>query len=108
MGQNTRVAASASSAPYTRERASARPIALWLLTCCALIAIMVLLGGLQGALGWYMVKSGLVDRPDVSQYRLSAHLGLAALIYQKRSELGVRAKTARYDTSYYFDPELHA
>ena len=39
------------------------------------------LGGLQGALGWYMVKSGLVDRPNVSQYRLSAHLGLAALIY---------------------------
>ncbi|MGH8490938.1 MAG: COX15/CtaA family protein [Gammaproteobacteria bacterium] len=185
MGQNTRGATSASSAPFTRERASARPIALWLLACCALIAIMVLLGGvtrlkhaglsivewqpltgvlpplsapawedafaqyqrypeyqklnrdmtlgefkaiywleylhrlwgrligiaflvpclyfalrrrigrtlipklamlfalggLQGGLGWYMVKSGLVDRPDVSQYRLSAHLALAALIY---------------------------
>ena len=185
MGQNTRGAASASSAPFTPERANARPIALWLLTCCGLIAIMVLLGGvtrlrhaglsivewqpftgvlppltapawedafaqyqrypeyqklnrgmtlgefksifwleylhrlwgrligiaflvpclyfalrrrigralipklamlfalggLQGALGWYMVKSGLVDRPDVSQYRLSAHLGLAASIY---------------------------
>ena len=39
------------------------------------------LGGAQGALGWYMVKSGLVDRPDVSQYRLVAHLGLAMLIY---------------------------
>ena len=39
------------------------------------------LGALQGALGWYMVKSGLVDRPDVSQYRLVAHLGLAMLIY---------------------------
>ncbi len=185
MGQNTRVAASASSAPFTPDAASARPIALWLLTCCALIAVMVLLGGvtrlrhaglsivewqpltgvlppltvpawedafaqyqrypeyqklnwgmtlgefksifwleylhrlwgrvigiaflvpclyftlrrrigraliaklamlfalggLQAGLGWYMVKSGLVDRPDVSQYRLSAHLGLAALIY---------------------------
>lgn len=32
------------------------------------------LGGAQGALGWYMVASGLVDRPDVSQYRLAAHL----------------------------------
>lgn len=42
---------------------------------------MFVLGGLQGLLGWYMVKSGLVDRPDVSQYRLSAHLGLAFLIY---------------------------
>ncbi len=38
------------------------------------------LGGLQGVLGWYMVKSGLVDRPDVSQYRLAAHLLLAMLI----------------------------
>ena len=32
-------------------------------------------------MGWYMVKSGLVDRPDVSQYRLTAHLGLAIAIY---------------------------
>jgi heme a synthase len=39
------------------------------------------LGGLQGVLGWYMVKSGLIDRPDVSQYRLVAHLGVALLIY---------------------------
>jgi len=39
------------------------------------------LGALQGALGWYMVKSGLVDNPRVSQYRLTAHLGLAFLIY---------------------------
>ncbi len=39
------------------------------------------LGGLQGGLGWFMVKSGLVDRPDVSQYRLAAHLGLALIIY---------------------------
>ncbi len=41
---------------------------------------LFILGGLQGALGWYMVKSGLVDRVDVSQYRLTAHLGLAVLI----------------------------
>jgi cytochrome c oxidase assembly protein subunit 15 len=39
------------------------------------------LGGLQGAMGWYMVKSGLVDDPRVSQFRLAAHLGLAFLIY---------------------------
>jgi len=32
-------------------------------------------------LGWYMVKSGMVDRPDVSQYRLTAHLGAAFIIY---------------------------
>lgn len=39
------------------------------------------LGGLQGLLGWYMVKSGLVDEPHVSPYRLTAHLTLAVLIY---------------------------
>lgn len=37
--------------------------------------------GLQGVLGWYMVASGLVDRVSVSQYRLAAHLTLAAVIY---------------------------
>jgi len=41
---------------------------------------LFLLGGLQGAVGWYMVKSGLVERTDVSQYRLSAHFGVALLI----------------------------
>ena len=46
----------------------------------ALVAIFVL-GGLQGALGWYMVQSGLVDDPRVSQLRLAAHLGLALLIF---------------------------
>ncbi len=35
----------------------------------------------QGTLGWYMVSSGLVDRVDVSQYRLAAHLGLAVLLF---------------------------
>ena len=39
------------------------------------------LGGLQGVVGWWMVKSGLVDQPDVSQYRLAVHLGLAVAIY---------------------------
>ena len=39
------------------------------------------LGGLQGALGWWMVASGLVEVPDVSHYRLAAHLGLAVAIY---------------------------
>jgi cytochrome c oxidase assembly protein subunit 15 len=45
------------------------------------LALMFVLGALQGLLGWYMVKSGLIDRPDVSQYRLTAHLGAAFLIY---------------------------
>jgi len=51
-----------------------RPLALRL-------AGIFVLGGLQGAMGWYMVKSGLVDNPRVSQYRLTAHLALALAIY---------------------------
>ena len=42
---------------------------------------MFVLGGLQGVMGWYMVKSGLINDPHVSQYRLTAHLGLAVVIY---------------------------
>jgi cytochrome c oxidase assembly protein subunit 15 len=39
------------------------------------------LGALQGALGWWMVKSGLVDDPKVNPVRLTAHLGLALAIF---------------------------
>jgi cytochrome c oxidase assembly protein subunit 15 len=39
------------------------------------------LGGLQGAMGWYMVQSGLVDDPRVSHYRLASHLGLAFILF---------------------------
>ena len=45
-----------------------------------LLALLVL-GGLQGALGWAMVASGLIDRPSVSHYRLAAHLLLAVALY---------------------------
>jgi cytochrome c oxidase assembly protein subunit 15 len=41
---------------------------------------LLVLGGLQGALGWYMVVSGLWQRTDVSHFRLSAHLLLALTI----------------------------
>lgn len=44
------------------------------------LLVPFVLGGLQGALGWYMVQSGLVDNPAVSHYRLAAHLALAFLI----------------------------
>jgi len=43
--------------------------------------VLFVLGGLQGLMGWYMVQSGLVDVPHVSQYRLTAHLGLALIIF---------------------------
>jgi len=42
---------------------------------------LFVLGGLQGVVGWWMVKSGLVDRPDVSHIRLTVHLGLAVAIF---------------------------
>ncbi|MBT4880835.1 MAG: heme A synthase [Alphaproteobacteria bacterium] len=42
---------------------------------------LFILGGLQGVMGWYMVKSGLVDIPWVSPYRLTAHLVLALVLY---------------------------
>jgi cytochrome c oxidase assembly protein subunit 15 len=51
-----------------------RPLALNL-------AGIFVLGALQGAMGWYMVKSGLVDNPRVSHFRLTAHLSFALAIY---------------------------
>jgi heme a synthase len=45
------------------------------------LAGLFVLGGLQGALGWYMVESGLSQRIEVSQYRLAAHLLAAVVIY---------------------------
>lgn len=43
--------------------------------------ILLILGGFQGFLGWYMVKSGLIDKPDVSHYRLAAHLTTAFITF---------------------------
>lgn len=43
--------------------------------------ILLFLGGFQGFLGWYMVKSGLIDRPDVSHYRLALHLTAAFVTF---------------------------
>jgi heme a synthase len=45
------------------------------------LALLFVVGGLQGALGWYMVSSGLSERVDVSQYRLAAHLTLAVALF---------------------------
>ena len=44
------------------------------------LLFLLALGGFQGFIGWWMVKSGLVDRVDVSQYRLAIHLTLACAI----------------------------
>ena len=47
----------------------------------ARLAVIFALGAAQGALGWWMVQSGLADRVSVSQHRLAAHLGLAFLLF---------------------------
>ncbi|UUX51657.1 COX15/CtaA family protein [Nisaea acidiphila] len=44
------------------------------------LGFLFLLGALQGVIGWWMVKSGLVDNPAVSQYRLAIHLSVAFII----------------------------
>jgi cytochrome c oxidase assembly protein subunit 15 len=51
---------------------------------CSLASKLIfifMLGMAQGVLGWFMVQSGLSDRPDVSQYRLTAHLAVAIILY---------------------------
>lgn len=45
------------------------------------LAALFVLGALQGAIGWYMVASGLEGRIEVSQYRLALHLATAVVIY---------------------------
>ncbi|MBN9075403.1 MAG: COX15/CtaA family protein [Rhizobiales bacterium] len=61
-------------------------IVLWAAGCIErrlkprLVGILAL-GGLQGAIGWWMVMSGLAHRTDVSQYRLAIHLTTACLIF---------------------------
>lgn len=43
--------------------------------------LLLFLGGFQGFLGWYMVKSGLIDQPNVSHYRLAMHLTTAFITF---------------------------
>jgi len=62
------------------------------------LGAIFILGGLQGGLGWFMVKSGLVDRPDVSQYRLAAHLCLALVIFAYVMWVGLRLKFPDLDS----------
>ena len=44
------------------------------------MVLLFVLGGMQGAVGWWMVASGLETRVSVSQYRLAAHLGVAIIL----------------------------
>lgn len=63
---------------------------------------LLALGGVQGFMGWYMVQSGLIDRPSVSHYRLAAHLSLALVIFSALLWLAIeflrKAKPLTYKT----------
>ena len=62
---------------------------------------LLLLGALQGVMGWYMVQSGFADRTDVSHYRLAAHLGLAFIIFGALLALAMQVslpKTINFQT----------
>lgn len=59
------------------------------------LIILLLLGAFQGALGWYMVKSGLVDQPAVSHYRLASHLSVAMLILALLCWFAMRIRCVR-------------
>ena len=67
-----------------------------------------LLGALQGTVGWYMVKSGLVDDPKVSPVRLTMHLGLALAIFSAELWLAMQllAPKQRFDGFALFLPVI--
>ena len=69
--------------------------------------LIFLLGGAQGFMGWYMVKSGLVDIPAVSHYRLAAHLLLALLIYGAMFWTALDLRTKAQHALYKPDPALY-
>ncbi len=66
-----------------------------------------LLGGAQGFMGWYMVKSGLVDTPAVSHYRLAAHLSLALLIYVLMLWIGLTFRKTAQQQKDKLSPSLY-
>ena len=76
------------------------------------LLIMFIFGGLQGFYGWYMVKSGLIDNPHVSHYRLAGHLIIAfsLMAYIVWTALDINRDRFEKGTSYnkiHFKPILH-
>lgn len=68
------------------------------------LLIVFFMGGFQGFLGWYMVKSGLVDMPHVSHYRLAVHLSMAFFIlsYIYNLKLSLLVTKLSEDNNYKF------
>ena len=69
------------------------------------LIFIFILGGFQGFLGWYMVKSGLIDNPHVSHYRLASHLLLAfiilGLVYKIKLSLIMKTENKILNYNYY-------
>jgi len=70
------------------------------------LTLIFVMGAFQGLLGWYMVKSGLIDRPDVSQYRLVAHLSAAIIIYSYMFWLAMSLLKAGRNIEEHSSPKL--
>jgi cytochrome c oxidase assembly protein subunit 15 len=66
---------------------------------------LLILGAMQGAIGWWMVASGLVNRVDVSQYRLAVHLTMAALIFAALIWVALDYHTVRGNKSALTSPQ---
>ena len=68
------------------------------------LLFLLFIGALQGFVGWYMVKSGLVDNPDVNHYRLSIHLLLAFIIIGSiyKTELSLKYFTKQKVNDYIY------
>jgi len=64
------------------------------------LALLFVLGGFQGFLGWWMVSSGLSARVDVSQYRLATHLAAASILFAAIIWVARRLETKNPYTSY--------
>ncbi len=54
--------------------------------------VLLALGGLQGFVGWFMVQSGLIDRPSVSHFRLAIHLTMALILFAALLWMGLRMR----------------
>lgn len=93
LGRLAGVAFAAPMAAFIGLRKMPRRL-LW--RCLVLLG----LGGLQGAVGWWMVKSGLEDRVTVAPERLAAHLGLALLLYGALIWIGWEAWSGTSRPSY--------
>ena len=63
------------------------------------LIVLLFLGGLQGVIGWWMVKSGLSQNLDVSAFRLMVHLGMALLILSGLWWLILSSRTEKSDVS---------